>query len=108
MDRLFRTGVMDDQRGFARHPLIEEPRDLFRVVPEVLGVQSAPGLELAGRRNLRERRSGLERHRRDRFAHAPQYRQEESVGRVLTGVRAPDLDLSLGFPHLAAGLIEYR
>src|SRR5207245_10227135 len=38
----------------------------------------------------------------------PQYRQEESVGRVLTGVRAPDLDLSLGFPHLVVRLIEYR
>ena len=80
MDRLFRTGVVDDQGGFARHPLIEEPRDLFRVVPEVLGVQGAPGLELAGRRNLRERRSGLERHRRDRFAHARSIAKKRALG----------------------------
>jgi hypothetical protein len=70
MDGFFGSRVVDDERGLARHALVEESRDLFRVVLEVFGVQSAARLELAGNGRLRESPTGLERDGRDRFAHA--------------------------------------
>jgi len=44
-------------------------------VAQVFRVQGAAGLELGWRGRLREGERGLEWDRRDRFAHAPQYRR---------------------------------
>jgi len=80
MNSLLGSGVMDDERGLARHALVEESGDLVGVVPQVFGVQGAARLDLAGDRRLRERTGGLERDRRDRFAHARSIAKNRALG----------------------------
>jgi hypothetical protein len=53
VDSLFGTRVVNDERRFPWHALVEKTRDLVGVVPEVLGVQSTASLELGWRRRLR-------------------------------------------------------
>src|SRR5438046_10356064 len=82
MNSLLGSGVMDDERGLARHALVEESGDLVGVVPQVFGVQGAARLDVAGDRRLRERTGGLERDRRDRFAHARSIAKNRSLGGI--------------------------
>jgi hypothetical protein len=70
VDGLFRPRIVNDERRFLWHALIEKTRHLFGVVSEVLGVQGAACLELGGLGRILERAGRPERDRRDRFAHA--------------------------------------